>query len=115
MSLHLPVLSAPGGRVEFRPDVDRVIKYDRFYKIVREALGSNTSGAIDDLSPVCRYVIVRNDGRVVKVGTAPDPKNGVYVINLADGLGAGAYTAFVTVYLNDNYMTPDVKAVSFRN
>ncbi len=71
---HLPVLSTPGGRVEFRPDVDRVIKYDRFYKIVREALGSDTSGAIDDITPVCRYVIVRSDGRVVKVGTAPIPR-----------------------------------------
>jgi hypothetical protein len=111
---HLPALSARDGRVEFRPDVDRVIKYDRFYKIVREALASNTSGAYDDLGPVCRYVIVRSDGRVVKVGKAPDPKHGVYTINLGDGLGAGAYTAFVAVYLNDNYMTPDVKSVSFR-
>jgi len=101
--------------VEVRPDVARVIKYDRFSKIVLEALGSNTSGAIDDISSVCRYVIVRSDGRVVRVGTAPDPKHGVYTINLADGLGAGVYTAFVAVYLNDNYMTPDVKAVAFRN
>lgn len=111
---HLPALSASNGRLGFRPDVDRVVKYDRFYKIVREALGSNTSGAFDDISAVCRYVVVRSDGRVVKVGAAPDPKNGVYTINLGDGLEAGAYTAFVAVYLNDNYMTPDVKSVSFR-
>lgn len=110
---HLPALSERGGRVEFRPQVDRVIKYDRFYKIVREDLASNTSGAIDDIAPVCRYVIVR-DGGVVKIGTAAAPKNGVYTINLADGLGPGAYTAFVAVYLNDNWMTPDVKRVSFR-
>jgi hypothetical protein len=111
---YLPVLSARNGRIEFRPDVDRVLKYDRFYKMLREALGSNTSGAFDDIRPVCRYVIVGSDGRAVKVGTAPDPKNGVYSIDLGDGLGAGAYTAFVAVYLNENYMTPDVKSVSFR-
>jgi hypothetical protein len=111
---HLPALAARGGRVEFRPDVDRVVKYDRFYKIVREALASNASGAFDDITPVCRYVIIRSDGQVVKVGTAPNPKNGVYAVNLAEGLGAGVYTALVTVYLNDNYMTPDVKSVSFR-
>lgn len=62
---------------------------------------------------MCRYVIVR-DGSVVKIGTAAAPKNGVYTINLADGLGPGAYTAFVAVTLNDNSMTPDVKSVSFR-
>jgi hypothetical protein len=57
---------------------------------------------------------VRSDERVVRVGTAPDPKNGVYTIDLGDGLASGAYTAFVAVYLNDNYMTPEVKSVSFR-
>ncbi len=110
---HLPALSERGGRVEFRPQVDRVMKYDRFYKIVREDLASNTSGAIDDITPVCRYVIVR-DGSVVKIGTAAAPKNGVYRINLSEGLGPGAYTAYVAVYLNDNWLTPDVKSVSFR-
>jgi hypothetical protein len=89
------------------------MKYDRFHKIVREELASNTSGAIDDITPVCRYVIVR-DGVVVKIGTAAAPKNGVYSIDLADGLGPGAYTAFLAVYLNDNWMTPDVKSVAFR-
>jgi hypothetical protein len=111
---HLPPIQTRGGRVEFRPDVDRVVKYDRFDKIVREALGSNTSGAIDDVIPVCRYVIVRDDGRVIKVETAPDPKNGAYTISLGDRLGPGAYTAFVAVYLNENYMTPEVRAVAFR-
>ncbi len=111
---HLPTLQARDGRMEFRPDVDRVVKYDRFYKIVRDALGSNTSGAIDDVIPVCRYVIVRDDGRVVKVGTAPDPKNGVYTISLGDRLGPGSYSAFVAVYLNENYMTPEIRSVAFR-
>jgi hypothetical protein len=110
----IPTLSQRGERIEFRPEVERVLKYDRYYKIVREALGSETSGAFDAVTPLCRYVIVGSDGHVVKVGTAPDPKNGAYQIDLGDRLGRGAYTAFVTVFLNDNYMTPDVTVVSFQ-
>jgi len=110
----IPAVSLRGTRIEFRPDVERLIKYDRYHKIVREALGSNTSGAIDSISLVCRYMIVGSDGRVARVGTAPDPKNGVYTIDLGDRLARGAYTAFAAVYLNENYMIPDAKAVSFR-
>ncbi len=109
----IPSVSQRGARIEFRPDVERLIKYDRYHKIVREALGSDTSGAIDTVTPVCRYVIVGDDGRVVRAGTAPDPKRGVFAIDLGDRLGRGAYTAYVAVYLNENYMTPEIKAVSF--
>ena len=110
----IPTLAQQGPRVEFRPEVERVIKYDRYSKIVREALGSETSGAIDTVTPSCRYIVVGSDGRVAKMGTAPDPKTGVYRLDLGEGLGPGAYTAFVAVFLNDNDMTPDVRAVSFR-
>ncbi len=109
----IPAVSVRGARIEFRPDVDRLVKYDRYYKFVREALGSNTSGAIDTVSPVCRYVVADRDGRIVSLGTAPDPKNGVYTIDLGKGLGRGAYTAFVAVYINENEMIPDVKTIPF--
>lgn len=55
---------------------------------------------------MCRYVIVR-DGNLVKIGTSAAPKNG-YSINLGDGLGSGAYTAFLAVTLNDNSIAPNV-------
>jgi hypothetical protein len=110
----IPTVAQQGDRIELRPEVERVFKYDRYYKIVREALGSETSGAIDTVTPTCRYVIVGSDKRVAKVGTAPDSKNAEYRIDLGEGLSPGAYTAFVAVFLNDNYMAPEVKAVSFR-
>ncbi len=110
----IPTLAQRGDRIEFRPAVERVIKYDRYHKIVREALGSETSGAIDTVTPNCRYVVVGSDGRVAKVGTAPDPKNAEYRVDLGEGLSPGAYTAYVAVFLNDNDMAPEVRAVSFR-
>ncbi len=110
----IPAVSVRGARIDFRPDVERLVKYDRYYKFVREALGSNASGAIDTVSPVCRYVVVGAGGRIDRIGTAPDPKNGVFAIDLGDRLDRGAYTAFVAVYINENEMTPDVKAIPFR-
>ncbi|HLW48079.1 MAG TPA: hypothetical protein VKW09_09975 [bacterium] len=102
-----------GGRIEFRPDVERLFKYDRYYKIVTEALGSNTSGAYDDVNPVCRYIVVARDGSVVRAGTAPGPRDGVYSFDPAEGLRRGDYTVLLAVFLGANYMTPDVKIIAY--
>jgi len=103
-----------GGRIEFRPDVERLFKYDRYHKIVTEALGSNTSGAYDDVNPVCRYVVVAQNGTVARAGTAPGPTDNVFSFNPADGLPRGDYTVELAVYLGDDYITPDVKRITYR-
>jgi hypothetical protein len=103
-----------GGRIEFRPDVERLFKYDRYYKIVTEALGSNTSGAYDDINPVCRYVVVAQNGTVVRAGTAPAPTDNVFSFNPADGLPRGDYTVELAVYLGDDYINSDVKRITYR-
>lgn len=107
-------LALRGGRIEFRPDVERLFKYDRYYKIVTEALGSNTSGAYDDVNAVCRYVVVAHGGRVVKTGTVPAPKNNIFSFAPGDGIARGDYTVLLAVFLADNDMLPDVKIVSYR-
>ncbi|HEV2358773.1 MAG TPA: hypothetical protein VGZ23_14360 [bacterium] len=107
-------IAVRGGRIEFRPDVERVFKYDRYYKMVTEALGSNTSGAYDDINAVCRYLVVRGDGQVVKAGTVAGPKSGGFSFNPADGLSRGDYTIVLAVFLNDNFINPDVKTVVYR-
>ena len=103
-----------GDRLEVRPEVERVIKYQRSYEIVRERLGSNTSGAIDTPSAVCRFVVVRADGQVVKSATAHLAGPGVYGIDLREGLGPGAYSIQVAVFLDDNQMNPEIKSVGYR-
>jgi len=107
-------IAVHGGRIEFRPDVERLFKYDRYYKLVTEALGSNTSGAYDDINAVCRYVVVRADGQVVRAGAVTAPKSGTFSFNPADGLDRGTYTIWLAVSVNDNLMNPDVKTVAYR-
>lgn len=103
-----------GGRIEFRPVVERLFKYDRYYKMVTEPLGSNTSGAYDDIAAVCRYVVIGRDGQVVKTGVVPAPANGAFSFDPGDGLPRGGYMIWLTVSVNDNLMNPDVKTVAYR-
>jgi hypothetical protein len=107
-------IAVRGGRIEFHPAVERVFKYDRYYKIVTEALGSGTSGAYDDINAVCRYVVVRRDGEVVRTGTAAAPKSGDFSFDPADGLARGDYTIWLAVSVNDSLMNPEIKAVPYR-
>lgn len=101
-------------RLKIQADVERVIKFERSYKIVRERLGSDASGAIDTVNPVCRYVVLRADGRVVKNATATYGSDGVYTADLGTGLDPGEYTVVIAIYLNENSMNPDVKVAHYR-
>lgn len=103
-----------GGRIEFHPVVERLFKYDRYYKMVTEPLGSNTSGAYDDITAVCRYMVVGRDGQVAKTGTVPAPANGAFSFNPGDGLPRGGYTIWLAVSVNDNLMNPQVKPIAYR-
>jgi len=106
-------LSVQGTRLEVQADVERVIRFERSYKIVRERLGSNTSGAIDQVDPLCRYLVVGGDGRVVKVATASYGNDGVYTAELPGARDTGRFTVIIGMYLNENMMTPDVKLLRY--
>lgn len=104
-------VSRTGDRLEIQADVERIIKFGRSFRIVTERLGSNSSGAIDVVTPVCRYVAVGAGGQVVKIATAEYRNNGTYTIDVHKALGPGIHTLMVAVYLNENYTNPDVKMV----
>ncbi len=110
---YITQVAIQGDRLVAQAEVERVIKFERTYRIARERLGSNSSGAIDDVSPVCRYLVVHDDGLVVKDATAGYGSDGVFTADLRD-LGTGAYTVLVAIYLNENYMNPDVRVVRYR-
>ncbi len=101
-------------RLKIDADVERVIKFERNYRIVRERLGSNTSGAIDQVNPICRYVMVRADGQVVKDAMAAYGSDGAYTADVGRGLPPGVYTVMIAVYLNENAMNPAVKIIQYR-
>lgn len=101
------------GGLKIQAEVERGIKYERSYRIVRERLGSNTAGAIDEVSPVCRYLVVAADGRVVKDAAAVYGSDGVYTAEVTGGVDRGTYRILVAIFLNENYENADVKVVPY--
>ncbi|HEX9871390.1 MAG TPA: hypothetical protein VGC99_22860, partial [Candidatus Tectomicrobia bacterium] len=66
------------------------------------------------VKPVATYVVLSPQGEVLKAGTASYAGDGIFVIELQGKVPAGRYTVLTTIYVNDNYIEPDVKMVSFQ-
>ena len=103
-----------GDRLEIAAEVDRVEKFLREYRIVREPLA--TGGAAADRSdiPACRYVVIAADGTVAAAGVSDEVQGGKLVVNLKGQLRPGAYTALVALVLGDNQVNPEVATAQLK-
>ena len=106
-------ITARGGRLEIAPEIERLEKFLRQYRLVREPLGSGADEDKVDV-PACRYVIVAADGRVAAAGVSREVEAHRVVVDLRGRLRAGAYTALVALVLGDNYVSPEVATTQFR-
>ena len=107
-------LTARGDRLEIAPEIERVEKFLRDYRIVREPLGKPASDMDRADVPVCRYVIVGADGTVAAAGASRDLDGARLVVDLKGRLKPGAYTALVALALGDNWVNPEVAVAQFR-
>jgi hypothetical protein len=107
-------LSARGDRLEIVPEIERVEKFLRDYRIVREPLGKPVSNEDRADVPTCRYVIVGADGAVADAGLSRDRDGARLVVNLKGRLKPGAYTALVALALGDNWVKSEVAVAQFR-
>jgi hypothetical protein len=107
-------LTARGDRLEIVPEVERVERFLREYRIVREPLGKGPSDEDKADVLICRYVIVGADGAVVDAGRSRDREGVRLVVNLKGRLKPGAYTAMVALALGDNLVNPEVAVAQFR-
>jgi hypothetical protein len=107
-------LTARGDRLEIVPEIERVERFLRDYRIVREPLGKPVSEEDRADVPVCRYVIVGADGAVADAGLSRDREGARLVVNLKGRLKPGAYTALVALGLRDNWVNAEVAVAQFR-
>jgi len=107
-------LTARGDRLEIVPEIERVEKFLRDYRIVREPLGKPVSEEDRADVPVCRYVILGADGAVADAGLSRDRDGARLVVNLKGRLKPGAYTALVALALRDNWVNAEVAVAQFR-
>jgi hypothetical protein len=106
-------ITARGDRLEIAPEIERLEKFLRQYRLVREPLGSGADEDKVDV-PACRYVIVAADGRVAAAGVSREVQAHRVVVDLKGRLRPGAYTALVALVLGDNYVSPEVATTQFR-
>jgi len=106
-------IAARGDRIEISPEIERLEKFLRQYRLVREPLGSGADEDKVDV-PACRFVIVAADGRVAAAGISRDVQAHRVVVDLKGRLRPGAYTALVALVLGDNYVAPEVATAQFR-
>jgi len=106
-------IAARGDRLEISPEIERLERFLRQYRLVREPLGSGVDEDKVDV-PACRFVIVGADGRVAAAGVSRDVQAHRVVVDLKGRLKPGAYTALVALVLGDNYVNPEVATTQFR-
>jgi hypothetical protein len=97
-----------GDRLEIAAEVDRVEKFLREYRVVREPLAAGGAAADRSDIPACRYVVIAADGTVAAAGVSDEVQGGKLVVTLKGQLRPGAYTALVTLVLGDNQVNPEV-------
>ena len=107
-------LTARGDRLEIVPEIERVERFLRDYRIVREPLGKPVSEEDRADVPACRYVIVGADGAVADAGLSRDRDGARLAVNLKGRLKPGAYTALVALGLRDNWVNAEVAVAQFR-
>lgn len=107
---YITEMTASGGRLRIRADVERVEKFQRSYQVVRGPLADAMLVGALKVRPVCRYIGIGLDGRVLTVGTAPYAGGGAFTAEMrAPPEGLAAVVA--AVFLDENFMNPDVRMV----
>ncbi len=101
---------ARADRLEVAAEIERVEKFLRDYRIVREPLAA---GADPQDVPQCRYVLLGADG-VAAAGTSQEAQGDRLIVSLKGKVKPGVYTVMVALALGDNYVDPEVTVAQLR-
>jgi hypothetical protein len=103
-----------GERIEVQAEVERVEKFLRDHRLVREPLAGAGAGGDRPETPVCHYVVVGADGAVAAAGASEEMAGGKLVVDLRGRLRPGAYTAAIALAAAENQVAPEVATAQFR-
>jgi hypothetical protein len=109
---HIAEIEVLEGGIRVAAEIERVERFARSHKIVREAVAGRH--ALGDETLECRYLVVGADGTVARAGLGRLEDDGTFRIDLdEEDLPPGPYTALVTLTLNGNTVDPDIRAVPY--
>jgi hypothetical protein len=103
-----------GSRIEIDADVERISKFERSYKIVREPFRRPPAGEVgQEPMPVAHFVAVGPDDEVAAVGASQELDVNTLVV-VPGRLKPGAYRVAVALALHGNLVNPEVRVVQYR-
>ena len=102
------------NRIAVEADVEKVVKVQRSYKIVRERLTRETTRGLYGVLVGSRYLVVGADGSVVTAGTARWEDDGRFMADLPEPLPLGRYTFLVAIYIDGNSVNPAARMLRFQ-
>ena len=103
-----------GDRLEIQAEVERVEKFLREHRLVREPMAASAAGGDRSDVAVCRYVILDGTGTVAAAGTSGEAQGARLSVDLKGKLRPGLYTALVALSLGESHPSPEVAAAEFR-
>ncbi|MFQ5763589.1 MAG: hypothetical protein ACE5GT_01560 [Rhodospirillales bacterium] len=111
---HIVAVEPVDGGLSLSVEVERVEKFMRSFRIVREPLTGAGVDVLKGQKLVSRYVVVGDDGRVRLAGRGRLAEDGRIVFDLAGRLQPGDYTVLAALYLNGNTFGPDIRRIPYR-
>jgi hypothetical protein len=103
-----------GSRIEIEAEVERITKFGRSYKIVREPFRRPPAGEIaQEPMPAAHFVALGPDDEVAAVGASQELDGNTLVIQ-PGRLRPGAYRVAVALALDGNLVNPEVRVVQYR-
>jgi hypothetical protein len=100
-----------GDALVLRGDIERIERFGREHRIVREAFVKRAVEQDSRSLPLAHYVAVGPDGGVAAAGTAAPADPGDFSIDLRPLTRPGRYTLLVALTVDDNRTNLPVKAV----
>ncbi len=94
-------------------EVERLEKFMRSFKIIREPLRSSKSDSLARQTLECRFVVVDADGRVALAGRGRLEADGGFALDLIGRLAPGRYGVVAALSLNGNTMNADVRRFAY--
>jgi hypothetical protein len=103
-----------GDRIDIYPEIERVEKFLRDYRVSREPLGAPTSDEEAADVPTARYLVTAATGAVAAAGRSAERERDHLVVDLKGRLRPGLYTVMIAVVLDDNDVNPEVATLHYR-
>jgi len=95
-------------------EIEKTEKTGRTYTVTREPLRSDSLVDIYRIKPVCKYVVLSPDGDVLKSASTRLGTDNTFTLNFKKKFKPGLYRIIISIYVDENYINPDVRLVPYR-